>query len=351
MASTGLVSVFLNETQIPAGGLSSSASLSATRKGPYQIPPSQNVLTIRYQESRTYTVNLPTGSSVRASDVKDAITAVLRAQDTDFTRLEVSTRSGLLKIEDVRSSGRGSSISLSESAALIGFEQRGSRGRDIHPGWGLFSEVTRVDGEGNPIRDKGIRFVSPPKTTGGIYRVTYTMQPSRCSRCLGNLVENDIRPGDNGEYRLVRNEDLLVQASQKFLLTELRSNPYHPWYGSELKGKIGSKSTGAVEAAIQEDIRGALQKFQALQVKQAKYQTVTAEERLQSVDSIQVSPVDGDPTAYLVDVVVRNASRRTVNVTIVFAVPGTVALEGTNQLSLGTEGVGLDPRTRIRDLR
>ena len=45
-------------------------------------------------------------------------------------------------------------------------------------------------------------------------------------------------------------------------------------------------------------------------------------------------------------VVAANASNVPVVISTVFAAPGTAALAGTNGLSLGLEGFGLDPRTR-----
>ena len=52
------------------------------------------------------------------------------------------------------------------------------------------------------------------------------------------------------------------------------------------------------------------------------------------------SSVD-DPTIFFVDVVVRNASNKPVNITTVFSVPGTIALAGSNGKTLGLEPTGL----------
>jgi hypothetical protein len=98
---------------------------------------------------------------------------------------------------------------------------------------------------------------------------------------------------------------------------------------------------GAVTSLLTEDVQNALATMQALQQAQTKFQVVSAKERLYAVSSVRVTPSPNDPTAFEVDVVVRNAAGDPVSITIVFSVPGAVALTGSNGLSLGLGGVGL----------
>jgi phage baseplate assembly protein W len=144
-----------------------------------------------------------------------------------------------------------------------------------------------------------------------------------------------------GEPLLIENENLLYQAALKILLTRKGSNPFHTQYGSQIMSRIGNKAVGAVAMLINEDVRTALANMQAYQAAQAKYQIVTAKERLYSIQSVNVYPHDSDPTAFMVDIVVSNASGEPISLTIVFTVPGAVALAGSNGLSLGIETTGL----------
>ena len=67
----------------------------------------------------------------------------------------------------------------------------------------------------------------------------------------------------------------------------------------------------------------------------ARYQALSAEERLYAIDYIYVTPSPIDPTVYRVEVGVRSYSSNPVSVTIVYSTSGAVALPGTNGLTLG----------------
>jgi len=69
---------------------------------------------------------------------------------------------------------------------------------------------------------------------------------------------------------------------------------------------------------------------------------VSLKERLYSVLAVEVLQHKNDPTTFLVDVVVTNGTGVPVSLSIVFAVPGAVALAGTNNLTLGLETTGLN---------
>jgi hypothetical protein len=104
--------------------------------------------------------------------------------------------------------------------------------------------------------------------------------------------------------------------------------------------RVGTKFLGAATTLMQEDVRSALLRVQNVQNEQSKYQVVTSKERFYSLKNVQVIPGD-DPTTALVQVTVVNASLEPINLSIVFSVPGAVALAGSNGLSLGLQGVGL----------
>jgi len=125
------------------------------------------------------------------------------------------------------------------------------------------------------------------------------------------------------------------------LLTNMGSNPYHTWYGSRIMSRIGTKAVSGVSMMISEDVRNALSRMQSLQVEQGKYQKIPLKEQLYAILNVQVSPHQQDPTTFLIDVVVQNASGEPITLSIVFTVPSAVALMGSNGLMLGTAAVGL----------
>jgi hypothetical protein len=110
-----------------------------------------------------------------------------------------------------------------------------------------------------------------------------------------------------------------------------------------LTSRIGQKALSATAALVNEDVRTALANMQKVQTAQSKIQQVTLKERLSKVLSVDVLPHETDQTAFLVDVVVANASGKPISLSIVFSVPGVVALMGSNGRTLGLETTGLTP--------
>jgi phage baseplate assembly protein W len=185
-------------------------------------------------------------------------------------------------------------------------------------------------------------------------KVTYSVPVQRCQRCRATFVENDFRFDQSGSSILIRNEDLLYQAALKILLTDRGSNPFHPWYGTSIRERIGSKALMGVSSVLSEDVRQALSRMQALQTEQAKYQVVTFKERLYGILGVTVKRYQQDPTTFMIDVTVQNASSEPIALNIAYTAPEVVALMGTNGLMLGTEAAGLgttEARTIFRNDR
>lgn len=278
--------------------------------GPYVITPDTRSLTIETQAG-TSTVSLPLGG-VTTETVLRALPSLVTAAATP-TGLRISPRT------NNSSEYLGSRVILrGGGAGALGFRQRGSSGRRIFPGWGLFASDQNVLGEPS----YGIRFDEPPRSTGARFSVWHGAEPTLCPRCKGSGVENDYRTEDAGGLKEVTDENLLYQLCMKAILTDLGSNPYHRWYGSTVRSAIGKKNLGGVQAALSASVSECLRRVQDLQTEQAKYQPISAKERLYAVDYVEVSPVEDNPFAYLLEVGVRNFSSDPVNITIVYAVPG-----------------------------
>lgn len=158
-------------------------------------------------------------------------------------------------------------------------------------------------------------------------------------------MENDYRFNKTGDIVTIDNENLLYQACLKMVLTQKGSNPYHPAYGSMIMEKIGRKRMGAAALLIKEDVQNALAKVQNLQTGQRKFQTVTNGELLYSVLEVTVNE-GNDPTSFVVNVVVQNASGKRVPVTIAYSAPGAVALAGSTGESLGSQPTRFGPDYR-----
>lgn len=321
-ASAAHVRLLANDTfYIPQVGLLSTAQIEGATSGPFNIIANENVLTVT-GSGETVTVSLSTGTRITADTVVSELAPVL----TDLT---VENVNGHLVFTDAAVAGPESRIKVTGTAApALGFgDAYGARGRVVFPPWGL---VLRED----TITNRHPRFASPVRQRA-TFKATYTVPPHRCRRCRATYVENDARFNRQGDAVIVEGENLLYQAALKILLTEIRSNPYHRWYGTSLMSRIGTKAISGTATLINEDVTRALDSMQKMQTQQVRFQRVTPEERLYSINSVDVRRHTQDPTAYMVDVVVSNASMRAIRLSVVFTVPGAVALMGSNGMSLG----------------
>ena len=329
VSSANAVRVLANDAYyIPSMGLGSQAQLVGAFGGPFNVGVCDRDLTVTTGAGRV-SLTLPSGSN-SAVQVARTLTGLL-----PDTAVEV-TLDGKLVLTDTASIGRASLITVGGGAAAsLGFQyQRGARGHDVYPGW---SNVDDGSGVGRQPMFRSPIMGNP------MLKVTYPTIPSRCLRCGGTYVENDVRFNSQGDVVLIEGANLLYQAAMKILLTRIQSNPYHPSYGSALTSRVGAKAIGATTTLLTEDVTRALAAMQNLQGMQAKYQSVSREERLYSVTTVRVTPHPADQTAFQVYVVLTNASGAPVEVSIVFTVPGVIALAGTNRLTLGLEPTGLSP--------
>ena len=319
----GYVRVTANDYVIPSAGLYSSAKLSATVAGPYRVISGETSFNI-LSSQESVSVAVPVPNSGRTS-----VAEMVRFFKPYLTNITVEEVNGCLVFTDTATQGINSYVQVSgDAASALGFTlQTGARGKQIFPGWELVDR-----GPGSYRR--WVRFNEKFKTHPSL-KLSYTVLQNVCLRCRGTGVENDPRFDEQGDLILIRNENLLYQASLKILLTEKGTNPFHPYYGTKIKERIGSKSVGAVAGAIKDEVIRALGFLQRFQQTQGKYQAVTLKESLYEIASVQVTPDSSDPTVYYVDVVVRNASSEPVSLSIVYTVPGAVALMGTSRLSLG----------------
>jgi phage baseplate assembly protein W len=304
-----------NDIVIPRFGLFNQAQLYSSQSGPYRIVTNETELVVQ-TASEQLSLSLTPGTRVETGTlVKELNTA------SEFILAE-NVR-GHLVLSETAGLGRESWLRVSGSAAAsLGFElQAQSRGRKVYPGWGLALRPDQV------LTNRFPRFNEPVKQNP-VFKVTYTVPQRRCLRCGGARVENDYRFDNQGLVLVVENENLLHQAALKILLTGKGTNPFHKWYGTTLKSRIGSKAIGAVAGLINEDVRRALEAMQRLQVAQARFQSVSYKERLATIQSVQTYPLDTDPTTFMIEVIAVNASRQPVNVSTVFTVPDVITLDG-----------------------
>lgn len=321
VSNAGLIKIKINGLTVPPSGLKTPASLKSTARSSYY-----------FNSARTLTVTSQS-SSVTLSFNKGLLTAQDFVTKVTLEAQGVCTASlsdGYVTISESRALGRDSKLKLSGDAVeTLGFSfQPQSRGTQTYPAWTLISAETNP--ESGEVYGRRVYFLEPLNNPNLIVQATYSMISSRCLRCQGLVVENDYRYNEVGDIRKVENENLLQQRCLKILLTDRGSNVFHSWYGSSLRTRVGAKAIGAISGALKVDVERALETLRDIQDQQGGFQTMSAKERLISVVSVEVAPVENDPTAFIIDVVVRNGSNENVNITAVYTSPGVTAYLNNN---------------------
>lgn len=334
IATETLVSVVADyDVSIPRTGLYTFAKLTSFQAGPYRIIENETGLTI-VTSSESFTVQLPYTKFLTATEIA---TIINRASTNK--RTVAGSDKGRLTISDESAYGGRSIVQVfGASLPQLFFNlQTGAQGRMIYPPWELYTPAGQITA-------RYPRFTQPVQNNP-ILTVSYVTTQQRCLRCRGTGVENDYRftgvastltPA--GSVFMVRNEDLLYQSALKIILTQKGSNPFHPAYGSTVLTRIGSKAVSSVAAAINQDVRRALQNLQQTQATAAQYQSITSRERLYSIERVQTVPDANDPTVFYVDVTVQNASTDPINITVVYATSGVTSRNGN--LVLGNQAFG-----------
>jgi phage baseplate assembly protein W len=339
VAATGSVRVTVNdELVIPPEGLFTAAQISSTDSGPFDVPEGGDVLEV---VTISGTVTHSFGVVNRARLTTDQIVRQLILAGFQEA-VRVDNINGHLVFTDLVASGPGSFVKVRGSAAVfLGFggdtrdsvlcgiainptRQRTAHGRQLYPGWEIYvPDPTAYQVQRYP-RFRGRLRTNP------VIKVSYVTELRQCPRCGGKYLENDYRFNETGDVLLVIDEDLLHQAALKIVLTERGSNPYHTYYGTKLHEKVGAKAIAGVATLINEDVRRALSRFQALQQEQAKYQAVTPKERIYRVLSVRTFSIEEDPTAFVVEVVIQNASAAPIVLTVPSATPDVIAFIQTS---------------------
>jgi len=105
-------------------------------------------------------------------------------------------------------------------------------------------------------------------------------------------IENGDLVLQGGKLRTVIDSEKLIQEILKICLTPAGSNPLQPWYGSFIsRSLIGSPlASNIIIQVAQSQLQNAIENLMILQQKQVKsFQSVTPDEQINSIASINVS--------------------------------------------------------------
>lgn len=305
ISSENLLFLRRDGINLPKDGLYTTPKVILPRTAPYRVRQGSEIL---YLDGQPIELPIRTYSSKELTDTLKSLASA---------RYQISEINGSVEI----SSFDAQEILLTGDVLTVSFGFSKSthrvRSRQIAPSWYLYKS-----GEGY-----GVRFRKPLDPVG-VLDISYLTEKRFCTRCGGTGVENDFRLDEYGAISELNGHDLLYQIVAKAILTERGSNGFYPWYGSIAHRMVGQKSNSATAMSIKDTVRDTLQKIISVQQSQAQVQSVTLKERIAAIERIDVEPVGQDLTNYLCSVTVRSASTETVTISVVFAVPGSIPLDG-----------------------
>lgn len=167
-------------------------------------------------------------------------------------------------------------------------------------------------------RDRIVYFYERWKSPSDYFEISYITIPSYCSKCGGGNYLDDVQLNIRGDLLTLRDEQLLMQNVEKFIITSLNSNPFHSFIGTNLTGLIGTRISNVsfLLTQITAEISRTLQKFQDLQSQyQLTGRAISPGEILATIDDIQVTQDTIDPSIMRANVIVTAQSGETVQFT------------------------------------
>lgn len=306
VANKTTVEMLMNgSVKVPQTGLGSSARIVGGQVGPYTIQTNVNdLLSFRVNGGSRQTIALLQGDQVRAEDL-------VRYLNTQAAGVRFSVSRGYIVIKTLLTGSRAkiflepaqddtTGADIGTGHTTLGFKNRFEIvGREIVPAWG----VEAIAGTIPPLQPMQVRFASPVDSFFSFFELTYYTAREVCPRCHGLGIEYDWRAASDGDPEIVENEDLLVQMVEKIILTVLGSDPFAPWYGTDMINLVGTKAVNFIRREMARQVTTALSKLQNLQAQQQRAQFVTDQEFLARIDQIDVQQATSiTPTLYLVNV-------------------------------------------------
>ena len=95
----------------------------------------------------------------------------------------------------------------------------------------------------------------------------YVTVQTFCRKCLGTRYVDDFEYINDRDMQTTKDEELLLQNVEKYIVTKLESNPFHSWIGTGLHTLVGTKvlDNGLIVSRMSEQVNGAIDKLKTVQ--------------------------------------------------------------------------------------
>lgn len=320
IASSSSVRVWVNgqANPVPSFGALLPPVAHGNRVGPFTYP--TGTLSFQLNSDPYQGVLFPASTGQPAQRVADWFNRQAKG-----VRMGVTRNGRLTLTSDFP--GKEATLWLAPSALATTFglpTLRQLRGQTLHPGWTLVRDPLTLDDRPTRL----IIFDQPLSAYINHIEVSYSTIQQECRRCGGTGYEYDWRLTRKGNYVEVRDESLITQEVLKDLLTVKGSNPFHPWYGSGLVERIGSKIVDGslLQNLIASDVSQTLNLWQTIKREQEKVQRLSDEEYPYRLLSCKARQDTEDPTVVYVEVIIQNRSLQPVVLERGFRIPDTSGL-------------------------
>jgi len=181
---------------------------------------------------------------------------------------------------------------------------------DTYYGWTVIFDKTsssdfyvKTVAESTISYKRAIKLNNPLMSTDDSWTATYQTQSDYCDRCSGLTDTKDMYFDTSGNLAEVSHSFKLSQDLEKCVITQLGSNPYFAWYGTNLESYIGTPfySKSSLPLIISE-IYSAVDRLQKAQAAAIPYLNMTSDEKIKRIVGVDLVDSDEDSITLVVEV-------------------------------------------------
>lgn len=163
----------------------------------------------------------------------------------------------------------------------------------------------------NSIDTNGVKIIFVQERNSyldDVVEVSFNTSAQNCRICHGKTELDDIQFSTVGQLVFTKDREKLRQDIEKFLVTIITSNEFHPWYGTSLVDLIGRgiADYDSLRRQIINEIRTGIEKIIDLQRQQESYQVLSDAEVLLEFEDINLNFFDVDVLTVDFTVLVRD---------------------------------------------